>query len=179
MKLPVELQKEEKVMEIVQRHIVYLVQNLAGVFLGGVVPFIVLLIIAGQVSGVLQTIVILAAIIWGIGSLIVLYFTWYRYQNDIWIITNQRLIDSTKRHPFHHQVSSADLVNVEDMTIVKSGVLPTMFNYGNLSCQTAGAQGTFVLYGIPNPSGILEVVDSGRDAARRELGYRPGQMGMG
>ena len=178
MKLPVELQKEEKVMEMVQRHIVYLLKNLAGVFLTGVVPFIVLVVISSTADGVVRTIIVLAAIIWGIGALIVLYFTWYRYQNDIWVITNQRLIDSTKRHPFHHQVSSADLVNVEDMTIIKDGVLPTMFNYGDLRCQTAGAQGTFVLYGIPNPSKMLEVVDGGRDAARRELGYRPGQMGM-
>jgi len=178
MKLPIELQKEEKVVEMVQRHIVYLLKNLAGVFFGGVFPFIVLLIIASQANGAVQSVVTLMAVVWGIGSLGVLYFTWYRYQNDIWVVTNQRLIDSTKKNPFHHQVSSADLVNVEDMTIIKSGVLPTMFNYGDLRCQTAGAQGTFVLYGIPDPSKILEVVDAGRDAARRELGYRPGAMGL-
>ena len=65
--------------------------------------------------------------------------------------------------------SSADLVTVEDMSINKSGIFPTMFNYGDLLAQTAGSREKFVLSGIPEPTSVLALVDRYRDAAKREL----------
>ena len=97
------------------------------------------------------------------------YFTWYKYQNDIWVVTNQRIVDSLKRNWFHHRMSSADLVNVEDMSVDRGGVFATMFNFGNLICQTAGSRSNFVLSGIPEPAEVLALVDRSRDAARRDL----------
>ena len=104
-------------------------------------------------------------IYWGIRG----YFTWYRYQNDVWVITNQRIIDSTKFNWIKQRMASADLVDVEDINVVREGLLPTMFNYGDLRVQTAGEVANFVLAGIPGPSKVLAVVDSSRDAARRQF----------
>ena len=64
--------------------------------------------LAGKAVGVA---LILWALYWGVRA----YFHWYRYQNDIWAVTNQRLVDSIKRNWFHHQMASADLVDVEDI----------------------------------------------------------------
>ena len=57
---------------------------------------------------------------WGVRLLL----NWYRYHNDIWVITDQRIIDSFKPHPFQIRVGTADLVNVQDMTVEKNGVIP-------------------------------------------------------
>lgn len=103
---------------------------------------------------------------WGVRA----YFTWYRYQNDVWVITNQRIIDSIKRHWFHHTMASADLIDVEDINVVREGLLPTAFNFGDVKCQTAGEVPNFVLRGVPEPARTLGVVDAARDAARRQLG---------
>lgn len=176
--LPVELQGGENVAHIAHRHIVYLILHMFWAIVGGVVPVILLLIATSSASGLLGTILLITTIVWALGGLVVIYFTWYRYQNDIWIITNQRLIDSTKFNWFNHRLASTDLVNVEDMTVERKGIIPTMFNFGDLRCQTAGAQGTFTLKGIPAPQKVLDIVDQNRDAARRELGIRPGARGI-
>lgn len=173
MNLPVELQKNEKVLSITRRHIVFMFLKLSRSILFGFVPAIVLLVLALGSDGNLGSILGALAVIWFLGALLHAGLVYYRYQNDIWIITNQRLIDSTKFTPFNQRVSSADLINVEDMTVEKQGVLPTMFNYGDLRCQTAGAHSNFVLAGIPDPTKTLQLVDEQRDAARRDLGYRP------
>jgi hypothetical protein len=110
-------------------------------------------------------VIILWAGYWGVRA----YFHWYRYNNDLWAVTNQRLVDSIKKHWFHHAMASADLVDVEDIRVVREGVLHTMFNFGDVRCQTAGEVPNFVLDGIPNPVGVLAVVDNARDAARRSL----------
>jgi hypothetical protein len=173
-KLPFELQSGESVVLLCRRHVVFLISKMAGVVLAALLPIAALLLIvylvndgldgtAGKIAGAIS-------IAWALFWLVRGYFTWYRYQNDIWVVSNQRIVDSTKRHWFHHRMASADLVNVEDMSVHRSGMLPTIFNFGDLRCQTAGAQGNFVLSGIPNPTKVLGIVDAHRDTARRELG---------
>src|SRR5690606_33112858 len=115
---------------------------------------------------------LLLAAMWAMFWAFRLYFTWYRYQNDMWIITNQRVVDSSRQHWFHHRMASTDLIDVEDIAIQREGVLATMFNFGSVQLQTAGVQANFVLSGIPKPSGVLGTIDGARDAARRELTTR-------
>ena len=93
--LPIELQADEQVIMRVHRHIIFLFVKLLGVALFGVIPVIILLVLASTVE---PELVILAAL-WGIITLLIGYFLWYRYQHDEWIIINQRLIDSIENAP--------------------------------------------------------------------------------
>lgn len=100
---------------------------------------------------------------WGIRAL----FNWYRYQNDIWIVTNQRIIDSFRSNPFNKRVSTADLVNIQDINVHKRGLTSTMLNYGDVVCDTASAKAdAFVLGGVPNPEEIQLLIDRERDRER-------------
>lgn len=170
--LPFTLQNGEEVFLVARRHRVYLALNLGRDIFLGLVPVIVLALIIratagfdGTLGGLLLAAMALWLVFWAIKA----YFTWYKYQNDIWVVTNQRIVDSLKRNWFHHRMSSADLVNVEDMSVDRGGVFATMFNFGNLICQTAGSRSNFVLSGIPEPTEVLALVDRSRDAARRDL----------
>ena len=69
-------------------------------------------------------------------------------------------------------MASTDLVDVEDIAIQREGLLPTLFNFGNVQLQTAGVQANFVLSGIPKPSDVLGTIDGARDQARRDLAAR-------
>lgn len=174
LKLPFELQQGETVTLRCRRHWVYFYSKMAATVVAGILPIVALLLIVRAIDdglgGTAGKIALLISAVWALYWLIRGYFTWYRYQNDLWVVTNQRIVDSVKRHWFHHRMASADLVNVEDMAVHRDGILPTMFNFGDLRCQTAGQQANFILAGIPNPTKVLGVVDAARDAARRELG---------
>jgi hypothetical protein len=95
-----------------------------------------------------------------------MFLNWYRYNNDIWVITNQRLVDSTKTNPFSLKTSTADLVNVQDMTVERSGIFRTMFNYGDIVCQTAADIQEFRMTSIPRPQEVQLLVDKERDRER-------------
>lgn len=171
-KLPFALQDGETVINRARRHWVYLAVNLGKDILAGLLPVIavgLLVYFTAGFDGTLGRVVIGLIVAWLAFWVIRGYFTWYKYQNDLWVVTNQRIVDSLKKHWFHHRMASADLVNVEDMSVDREGLFATMFNYGDLNCQTAGAQEKFVLSGIPKPTEVLAVVDRYRDAARREL----------
>ncbi len=171
-KLPFDLQSDESVLMFARRHWLFFYSRLALMILAGLVATIgvVLLVLAtigfdGIVGKGLALALILWAGYWGVRS----YFHWFRYQNDVWVVTNQRLVDSLKKNWFHHQMASADLVDVEDIRVVKAGILHTVFNFGDVRCQTAGEVPNFVLAGIPEPTRVLAIVDAARDAARRSL----------
>lgn len=172
MKLPFALQDAETVLLLCRRHWMYLYPKLLLLALIAVFPIVVVTWIAAAGPGldsVAGRLVLVADAAWALFWLVRVYFTWYRYNNDMWVVTNQRLVDSLRRHWFHHQMASADLVDVEDMSVRREGLLPTLFNFGDVRCQTAGEQPNFVLAGIPCPADVLGTIDSARDAARREL----------
>ncbi len=172
LRLPFELQSDESVLLFARRHWIYFYSQLALIILAGIVATIgVVLIVLSTFGfdGVFGKAVGVALILWAGYWGVRAYFHWYRYQNDIWAVTNQRLVDSIKRNWFHHQMASADLVDVEDIRVVRQGILNTMLNYGDVQCQTAGEVPNFVLDGIPDPARTLAVVDAARDAARRSL----------
>lgn len=172
MKLPFELQGDEQVLLFVRRHWFYFSLKMAMIAIAWLVPTLAVLWLVKATAGLDGTIgkvTWAAAALWFVYSAIRAYFTWYRYQNDIWVVTSQRLVDSTKFHWFKQRIASADLVDVEDINVVREGLFPTMFNFGDVRCQTAGEVPNFILSGIPKPTNVLAVVDSSRDAARRSL----------
>lgn len=171
-KLPFAIQDDETVLLVARRHWLYFSLRMAWVVAAGILPPLAAFFLVRATygfDGLAGKLTVLVMALWVLAWAVRAYFTWYRYQNDIWTVTDQRLVDSIKRHWFHHLMSSADLVDVEDIRIVRSGLLQTMFNFGDVRCQTAGEVPNFVLDGIPDPAGVMAVVDASRDAARRSL----------
>lgn len=156
-----------------RRHPIYVITRLIAYVIAVLVPVVALLLVASATSGLGSTfgkIAMIVAVAWLAMIGIRAYFTWFRWVNDLWVVTNQRIVDSTKKNWFDHRMASADLVDVEDIAVHRLGLLPTMFKFGDVRCQTAGEQPNFVMAGIPNPGDVLAIVDSARDASRRELG---------
>ncbi|MBE7517617.1 MAG: PH domain-containing protein [Thermoflexaceae bacterium] len=173
MKLPFDLQAGETMLLLSRRHWLFLWSKLVAVALIGVLPVVAVTWLVGATAGfdgLAGKAVLVFDVLWAAYWLVRLYFTWYRYNRDMWVVTDQRLVDSIRRHWFHHRMASADLVDIEDIAVVREGILPTLFNFGDVRCQTAGEQPNFVLAGIPAPTAALGVIDAARDAARRQLG---------
>ena len=98
-----------------------------------------------------------------------LVFIWYRYHHDYWVVTNQRVIDVKRNHPLNMLVSTADLVNIQDMTIRRNGLLKTMLDYGDVVCQTAGTDADFTIVGVKDPRAVQAIVDRERDRERLRI----------
>ncbi len=175
--LPFELQHSERVLRLCRRHWLYFWPSMGGHAAATLLAPIIAAGLVGPagVGGLASRIIIVVALLWvgywGIRT----YLVWYRYRHDLWVVTNQRVVDSIRRHWFHHRMASADVIDIEDMLVFKEGLLPTLFNFGDVRCQTAGEVPNFILAGIPHPAEVLGLVDAARDAARRELA-RPGDL---
>ncbi len=165
--LPAE--QSEQVLDLCRRHPLYLWPRVVLILLLALVPPAVIAFAmskADAYEGTAAKVFWVAAGVYLVYWAFRLFLTWYRYDNDIWVVTNQRIIDSVKNHPFHLRLSTADLVNIQDMTVERSGVVRTLFDFGDILCQTAAELQEFRLAGIPHPREVQALVDRERDRER-------------
>lgn len=168
-KLHFPLQDDERVLTVSRKHWIYLWPRTIFIALLAFVPVIVAAVLVSRSAGLDGNV---AKGFWLISAVYILYWAirallnWYRYHNDVWVITNQRIVDSTKTTPFNLKISSADLINVQDMTVERNGILRTTFNFGDVVCQTAADVQEFRMAGVPDPQQIQLLVDKERDRER-------------
>ena len=165
MDLPVQLQNGEDVIQVIRRHPASLWGRLVLIALVMILALVIWLTVSA--NGVLGTLLDITFVLVIVGGLLIGFMVWYRYRNDLWVITSQRLIDVTRSTPFNLQVTTASLTNVQDINIRMKGVFNTMFNFGDVICQTASSGSkTFALVGVANPEKVLDVIDEARSKAK-------------
>ena len=167
-KAPIRLQDGERVIQLVRQHTWFLLGKLILSFLI-FIGFAIVLNLASRPGGIFSTpwapwVLLIGLII----TLLIVFSFWYRYRNNLWAITNQRVIDSTKNVPWHQTLSTADLVNVQDVNVVISGIAASIFKFGDVNVQTSSNSLGMVLRGVQDPEQVLSTIDKARDAARRD-----------
>jgi uncharacterized membrane protein YdbT with pleckstrin-like domain len=86
------------------------------------------------------------------------FLIWIDYYFDIWIITNERIINIEQKGLFVRHISELNFQNVQDVTSTVDGLLPTILNYGDVSVQTAGAENRFLFRQVPDPYQVKDLV---------------------
>ncbi|MHB8575116.1 MAG: YdbT family protein [Dehalococcoidia bacterium] len=176
MKLPFPLQQGEEVVLVTRRHWLYFVPRFIGYALTALLPAIVLLVVlgvAGKAKGTALTVAAIISAVWILLWLVRIALLKYRYDHDIWVVTNMRMVDLIANNPMNFHMSSADLVELEDVTTSRDGPLQSMFDYGNLECQTAGQVRHFTFRGVPDPRRIAALVERESLAAKGHAGRAP------
>jgi hypothetical protein len=85
--------------------------------------------------------------------------TWLNEEFDMFIITNERLIDITQVSFLQRTVASTPLIHIQDATSDVDGFFATILNYGTVRVETAGAsEYTFSMEKAPNPSALARKI---------------------
>jgi hypothetical protein len=171
-KLPFPLQESEKVLLICRRHWIYLWPRLVLEALIAVLPVVALFIVlrwADALDGVAPKVAAAVSLVWLAIWGVRMFFIKYRYDNDLWTITDQRIIDSFRSSPFSLKMTTADLIDLVDTAMERSGILATFLNYGDIRCETAGERQDISLPAVPHPSEVHALIDKERDRERRAV----------
>lgn len=80
------------------------------------------------------------------------------YYLDVWIITNRRIIGILQRGFFSREINSFRLERFQNVQTDVHGFFPTIFNYGEIHIETAGQHHEVVMYTVPNPKKIRDVL---------------------
>jgi uncharacterized membrane protein YdbT with pleckstrin-like domain len=92
-------------------------------------------------------------ILWQIIFLVVM-----EYYLDCWILTDERIISTKSPGLFNRIESSVTYDKIQDITIEVKGVLPALFDFGDLRIETASEMGKFTFSQISNPEKVKEII---------------------
>lgn len=96
--------------------------------------------------------------IWWLFVWMAAFSNFMRYFLDVWIVTNKRIVDVEQIDFFSREVTSVYLDHVEDVTIHETGFFHTLFGFGTLMVQSAGAADRIELPGIAYPKHVRDVL---------------------
>ena len=101
---------------------------------------------------------------------------WIDYYLDVWIITDQRIVNVEQKGLFSRQVSELEHIKIQDVTTEVRGFLPTLMNYGNVYIQTAAETERFTFRHVPNPYKVKTLVMRLQEAQEKEEANELGEV---
>lgn len=107
--------------------------------------------------------------LWGLLLWVIFTVLWLDYYLDSWVITTKQIIDIEQGGLFHRDTATCLLSQVQDITTVTSGVLPTLLGYGDIHVQTAASSKEFVIRSVPNPIALKNIIAAGHEKALMRL----------
>ncbi|MFH0968905.1 MAG: PH domain-containing protein [Patescibacteria group bacterium] len=104
------------------------------------------------------------------------FFIWIDYYFDIWIITDERIINIEQKGLFVRSMSEVKYSRIQDVTAEEKGVIPTMLDYGDVFIQTAAETERFVFRQVPNPYELKDMIMNMQKEQIKEEGNELGEM---
>lgn len=99
--------------------------------------------------------------------------SWWIYRQNRLFLTNDRLVQILQQGLFSQSTLHLDLDNVQDVRASHHGFLATLFNFGEIQVDTAGAEKNFRFQYAPNPrrmaQDIMQAADTLQRSNRHEL----------
>lgn len=100
--------------------------------------------------------VLIAAILFSVCYISII---WYSFSNDLFILTNQRLIKIDQKGFFSRRVSETELDNVYNINYEIKGFMKSLLNFGDIKISTVGDDvSTIALPNIENPHFVQEKI---------------------
>jgi len=149
----------EVVLLCMHRHWFSLLGTFTYAFFGALLPFILIALFGSIIAQYhLSKIVVFLFTSYYMIGWYMLGYSLTMYVMDIWIVTNQRIIDSTQQGFFNRTISEINLGNIQDTSIVVSGLIPTTMNFGDVEVQSAGEVVHFKFRQVASPQNVKDVI---------------------
>lgn len=162
------LRNTEHIILIMHRHWAVLIMPVLSTIIFAIVPPIVLMVVANTsplaIAALSSTLGFFALTILWLILVGVLLTELVYYWLDVWILTNERVIDIEQRGLFHREISEFGVENIQDVTVETPTLLATMLKFGTITIHTAGDK-SFIVRDVPNADRTRElIITTGRAA---------------
>ena len=151
----------EKILLLLRAHPI---TNIPWVFLAIVVfifPFTfpsLALFLGFNLNLIPQTFLLIFLIINYLLSLLIAYEGFLYWYFNVDLITDEKVVDIDFEHLLYKGVDLAPLSKIEEADSVTAGIIGTIFNFGNVSIQTAGAKVAIEMKNIPQSATVADLI---------------------
>jgi hypothetical protein len=87
-----------------------------------------------------------------------LFIIFVLYYLNVYIITDERIVNIEQAGLLHHTVSELHLDQIQDVTAEIHGLPENIFDYGDVYIQTAGETERFLFHNVPGPSKVTKTI---------------------
>lgn len=110
----------------------------------------------------------MAGVIWYLLVIAFIYEQFLSWYFNVYIVTDERVIDYDFYNLLYKDVTDADLPKVQDVSVKMGGVAQVLFNYGDVFIETAGAIPNIEFDKVSNPTRVAKVIHELRDQLNKE-----------
>ena len=150
--------KDEKIILVLRQHLITQVKNLI-ILLAAILIIPGLLSFSGFLDILPNKFMSAFNIFWivlSFGLMIQSFLMWFF---NVYIVTDERVIDVDFNSMIYRNISSAKIENIEDVTAKTTGPLAAIFDYGTILIQTAGEKTQFEFDHVPQPAKITKLLN--------------------
>jgi len=153
----------EKIIKIIRRDLFILFKKILFLILLIILPLIFFYLLIFSQSNLINgeltyPLIVLSTSAYYLFIWLFFFFSFIDYYLDIWIITNERIIDIQQKGFFSRVISEHKLFRIQDVTSEVHGFWPTVLKYGDVHIQTAGTIQRFHFHQIPNPGPVRDII---------------------
>lgn len=116
---------------------------------------------------VAYALVALLASVYYLSTYLFLYAGFLDFYLDMWIVTNDRIIDIEQFGLFARTTTELDLYRIQDVTVHMNGLFPTFLNYGDVMVKTASSNMDIIFKSVKRPNDVREHLVKLSDADRK------------
>lgn len=154
-------EKDEQILLFLRRHFItntpWVIIGLFLIVLPMLLPF--LFTLTGFLLTLPQNLTILFIAFYYLIVFAYLFINFISWFYNIGLITTKRVVDVDFSDLVYHNVAATKLNLIQDVDYTQVGVLPSLFNYGDVFVQTAGDKPNFDFLAVPNPSKAAHIIE--------------------
>lgn len=148
---------EEKILLLLRKHVMTNLGWIVFIVVMSVLPVgLTYIPIISDLPGRYQVLILMMWYLVLFGYGLEKFLSWYF---NVYIITDERIIDYDFYSLMYKRVSEAKIDRVEDVTFSMGGAVMNMFNYGDVYIQTAGEQRELEFEAVPRPEIVVKLLN--------------------
>jgi membrane protein YdbS with pleckstrin-like domain len=150
-------ERKEKIILLLRRHwvtnLTWIFQVIFLIFVSFLIPFLPFVsFLPGAYLLILQLVWYLFTFAYGFEK----FLGWFFAVN---IITDERIIDIDFHNILYKDISETKIDQIQDISVKVGGFARSLFDFGNVSIQTAGAKPEIFFEAVPNPEQVSRVLN--------------------
>lgn len=151
-------EKDERILLVLRQHLITQVKD-TFVLLAAIFFIPSLLSFSGFLSSLPFEFLTAFNVFWIVLSFGLLTRAFIMWFFNVYIVTDERVIDVDFNSMIYRNISSAKIENIEDISAQSIGPLAAVFDYGTINLQTAGASNEFEFDHVPQPGKIKKLLN--------------------
>jgi len=172
-----DFKEKERVVAVVRHHWFVFLRDILGIVILFLIPFFIIPLFwtfasaAGGVPTIPGGVVLFFGALWSLLMWNLLFSRWTDSYFDIWIVTNNRIVDIDQKGLFNRSVATMlNLNHIQDVESSMSGVLGNVLSFGNVVVQTAAAKREFIVDDVANPTKVAQIIREAQAERERVFG---------